>query len=446
VSVHRRSFLKAAAGLAIAGCGIPSPGRRDVVLTSALDAVAENPAVFPYGVQAGGVETTSVLLRSQAPTIDGAELWLWGADGEVLSREPLACDEHGYLRAEPAGLTPGTEHWYAFVTPDGGARSTVGRFVTSFAEDELRPLTLAGVTCTNWRYQPWRALERTALEDFDVLLHLGDMAYNDGAHTAEEYRASWRRALADPGYRALLPRAAMYHAWDDHEFWNNLDPEAEPERMSIARDAFFESLPQRQGEGGRLWRSYRWGLTAEILVLDARTERRPSTRETEGTFLGPEQLQWVDETLRNSPCRFKLLMNSVPITQMPWLWPEDGDKWSGWQIQRDAILEVLEDDDAARGTVFISGDTHTGFIAHVEETGIHRRILEVAVGPSGSANPFGWEILRGLTLPGGQFEYGSDRFAATTIRLDPDSGEMRVRFKDFETDELLHDGTYEPGV
>ena len=106
--------------------------------------------------------------------------------------------------------------------------------------------------------------------------------------------------------------------------------------------AFFENTAQRPGPDNRLWRSYRWGRTAEILLLDARTERLPSTRLDDGVYLGDEQLEHVKTRLAESDCAFKIVLNSVPVTTMPPVWPSDDDRWQGYQRQRDELLAVQQ--------------------------------------------------------------------------------------------------------
>jgi len=456
-SLHRRRFLelglKTAAGAALAqgvsGCGPGFPSSMPVPVPHPLAAglpEVVDVALFPFGVQAGGVDEGSVLLWSVSDPRRDLTLWLWMRDGLVVRQTPLRTDDDGYARIAPDGLPSGTELFYAFVDDETGARSEVGRFRTAFAPDEERALSVACTTCTNWSTQPWSTLERAASFDFDLILHLGDMVYADGAFTADAYRDTWRRALDDDGYRRLLPRAAMYHVWDDHEFWNNLDPEASPERVAIARAAFFQNSPQREGENGRLWRSYQWGRTAEFILLDARTERRPSTLGDDDVYMSEDQLAFLSDRLRSSPARFKVVMNSLPLTRMPDLYPMPEDRWQGYRRQRDALLSVLEDDDAARGTLFLSGDFHIGFIARAEREGVHRRLHEIAVGPGGSyGNPFGEGPLRDLGLPGDQFSFVTGRLSSTFLRFEPETGEVVVRFVDGENGTTLVETRIRPG-
>lgn len=451
--LRRRAFLQAAGALALAGCGpVVSPFERasPPPLPDGL-VKDEDDGRFPLGVQASGVEVDDVRLWTfAARSDDDLELWLWRADDDAIvdvARRAVVADGNGFVVATPSGLVAGATYFYAFGTTDGRRRSAVGRFVVAPPDDEERVLRLACASCTTWRKQPWVALQRMAGFDFDLILHMGDMVYADAARDEDAYRASWRRALRDPGYRALLPRAAKLHVWDDHEFWNNPDPESDPERIAIARRAFYENTAMHEGEDGRLWRSHRFGKNAEIILMDARTERRPSTIGGDDVYVSEEQLEFVAQRLLESDARFKIVLNSLPITRMPDAYPGAEDRWQGYRTQRKRLLEVLADDDAARGTLFLSGDFHLGFVGRAEAEGLHRRVVEVACGPSGNTdNPFGAWPLRDLGLPASQFDFVTGRMNATLVELDPATGEARVRFVDGETGETLFDDVVQPGV
>ena len=58
----------------------------------------------------------------------------------------------------------------------------------------------------------------------------------------------------------------------------------------------------------RMWRSFRWGRTLELFVLDTRGERRPSTRHTpHAEYLSPAQFAWLTDGLARSDAAFKFV-------------------------------------------------------------------------------------------------------------------------------------------
>jgi alkaline phosphatase D len=402
-------------------------------------AIPLDDAAFPLGVQAGAPVDDGAILWGNAPGLQRALVRVWrDAPGGVVldDQQVIEPGPGGSFRLPISGLQAGGEYHYAVFTEDLGARSAVGRVVTAFPPEELRPLTLGCMTCTNQgKVSRFTSLETLAQHDFDLLVHLGDMSYNDGARTLEEYRAKWHDTLNDEGYRAVLPKAGMVMAWDDHEIDNNLDPTSFPaDALAAAKDAFFESLPMWRGPNGQIWRRFRWGRTAEIIILDTRTERIP--RGDDKRYISYEQMEFLKDALLNSPCHFKIVLNSVPITEMPTLWLNQGDRWQGYGDQRDELTAFIEDNNLDN-IWFLSGDFHSGFVSRVQKEGHLSRLWEVAVGPSGNfGNPLAMGADAGIAVeqvfPSDQFLYGSGRIATTLLTFDPANDNVRIQFLDPE--------------
>jgi alkaline phosphatase D len=363
-----------------------------------------------------------------------------GSDTEVALVHEVTLDvppEHGNVKWRVQGLAPATWYSYAFFSEDLSRRSPIGRVRTAFPDDWKEPLTLGATSCASYRYRPFKALETLGRQPMDLWVHLGDVAYNDGAVDLATYRPKWREQLADPGYRALMPAAGGYFTWDDHEFANNIDVEKEGLDSNLVAGAITSFKESLRVEADKVWRSYRWGLTAELFVLDLRTERKNSTRGTPAEqFVSSAQLEWLKSGLEASPCHFKVVLTSVPIANFPeQSWPSRNDRWQGWQLQREALLSHL-DAKGVDNVWFLSGDIHVGTIHRVDATGPRRRFFEVCVGPAGNVNPVavvlepGNEANRGDFFPTSQFLYASGAFQATTLTFDPNANTVRVVFLD----------------
>lgn len=420
------------------------------------DAVPEVRDLFPLGVAAGAMRAQSVLLWSYSTDTGPWTLRIWrdtdeeGQAALVLS-ESVTPDADGYFKIPIEGLASGTWYRYGFFLgpEDRGfsGRSSLGRVRTALAPGGLAPLTIGAATCTNFRFQPYRSMLATADEPIDMFVNLGDMSYNDPAETLDEYRGFWARTLQDVGYRAVLEAAGSYLTWDDHEVDNNWNPEIYPaERVAAAKQAFFETLPVERGEADRLWESYQWGDTAEVFVLDGRSERIPSTRLTDDPiYVSRAQMDWLKERLINSTAHFKILLNSVPITRMPPAWLQDNDRWQGYAAQRDELVDFIIDNDI-HNVWFLAGDFHVGFVGRVEPEGPGRRIWEVAVGPGGNGpNPLPVLVEAGilendLVFPEDQFPYGNGMMEVmTTLTFDPIDDSVHIRFVDAITFQVLFD-------
>lgn len=413
-----------------------------------LAAIPEDSSVFPYAIMAGEMKTSSALLAVQIPDATPKWLRVW-RPGEEAGTALIVVDQEvvpngdGYAKVPVEGLCPGT--WYQYVYLEGTperptARSPIGEFRTAPEDDVLEPLTLA-ITACNGSSLDWPALLRTAEEYYDVFIHLGDMVYADGSYTLAEYRQVWQDYLGAEGYRVALPRAGLYVTWDDHEIDNNsnFDRETmEPEQLlkrQNAMDAFFETLPiEAEGPDYRLWRSFRWGQTAEIIVLDCRYERRPS----QGLYISVEQMDFLKQRLLESPCHFKIIMNSVPITNMPTLWDvAAGDRWEGYPEQRNELLSFI-DDNLITNVWFLGGDFHTCFVSRIEPSGgLTSNTYEIAV-TGGNSNPLP-DIATGFSSA--QFEFGSTDPHGCVLLFDPEANAVNVRFLDPQTGEAVFDQT-----
>ena len=393
-------------------------------------------AVFPLAIMSGEMQPESAMFTVYVP--DGTNktfrLWLPGPrDGQVFLIdervvEPTAA---GFVKFVVEGLCPGTWYEYGyFVGKDGDftARSRIGHVRTAIAEDALEPLVVALASCCGSSLD-WPAIGVTSQEYFDVLLHLGDMAYNDGMETLAEYRASWRDWMSTPDYRTLFSNAGVYATWDDHEIDDNsnfdretMDP-AELIRRQNAMDAYVELLPiAAEGPNYRIWKSFRWGLTAEIIVLDCRYERRPS----QGIYISDEQFAFLEDRLLNSPCRFKIVMNSVPVTNMPLQWDiAADDRWDGYPDARNRLRNFVNDNDI-QNVWFVSGDFHVSFLSRLEPQGDDNwsRIREIACA-SGNENPIPNAL---LSLNPPQFDYGINEVRACLLEFDPGTDTVTLRF------------------
>jgi alkaline phosphatase D len=424
--------------------------------------VPERPEDFPMGVASGAMQHDRFLAWTFVEDRRPRRLRVWREQEQrgvvlLVHDQDVMPDEAGYLKAWVDDLAPFTQYRFAFFEFDeqGRAltRSELGRTKTALPPGSLRPVTIGASACTNFRNRPYLSIGAVANEPIDLFVHLGDMSYNDAANDLDSYRELWRQTLTEPNYRQLMSSVGFYGTWDDHEIENNLNPEFfNPSELAAAKRAFFETLPVEQGAQGQLWTSYQWGDTLEVFVLDSRTERKPTTRNFGGaTYISPEQLAWLQRRLLDTTARFKVILSSVPITNMPPLWISEDDRWEGYQAQRDQLLGFI-DENNIRNVWFLAGDFHVGFAGRVEPSGDWARMWEVAVGPGASgSNPLtalsdGGLLDPELVFPSGQFAYGSGRTQVlTTLTFDPRRDEVRVYFEDVTTGEVLFDEALSEG-
>jgi alkaline phosphatase D len=440
----RRDFVKGVtAGVTLAACGakpaidVPDGGEAppDGAPIAPPETVPEV-ARFELGISAGDLVDDRAVLWTRydgaAPLV--ALVWRMAGDAyiEELGPYPAVPAAGGFVHVPIAGLRAGERYRYAFVETAGDARvgrSIIGRFRAPIAPDASEVLTFGAVSCTD-ESRPLDVLARAAeRDDLDAFLFLGDNAYCESCNTLDDYHAFYTRHFRRPEHVAIRARTGNYMTWDDHEVDNDWNPETiEPARLDAAFQSFFEhaAIAPVPGAERRIWRSARWGTTAEVFVLDCRSERRPSTiLSGSPEYLSPEQLAWLKAGLRDSPAVFKIIMNSVPITDMPLLWDAyPTDRWEGYAAQRRELLQFI-DDSAIRGVIWISGDFHLAFIANVATSGPGANQRELLCGPGAQeANPLTW------TLQPPQFSFATDTNNYTLLRLDPASRAVTVSYID----------------
>lgn len=387
---------------------------------------------FPLGVASGDVTSSRAVLWTQHVGLPSLRLFVWQMEGEVhyrVGEREVTRGPAGFISVDVEGLASGARYRYAFVEVTDGqivARSPIGRFRAAPDPSSTQALVIGAVACT----KQGRALEplmhAAGREDLDAFILLGDTSYNDGAKSLVEYRAKWTESQLRPAYRDLKARTSVVATWDDHEVDNGWNPETLPAaQKDAALQAMFEFLPIRRSDAApqRLWRSLKWGKSAELFVLDSRGERKPSTRTTESAeYLSRAQMDWLKAGLAQSDAVFKIVVSSVPIGAFPFSTFSDG--WTKYPAARREILEHV-DDNGLEGVVWLSGDFHLGSVGRVSSSGAGQNTLEVLAGPGGQTSNYGYTL---LDAP--QFDWATGDNNYVALHLDPSRRELRTVFHD----------------
>ena len=151
----------------------------------------------------------------------------------------------------------------------------------------------------------------------------------DISQVQEVYYQHWRYNRSDLPFQKFLQSTSQYVQWDDHEVINDFgaawaDYPAQPNRagypniVTAGLKSLFDYHPMARHptESDRIYRSYRWGLNAELFILDARSYRSKNTSQdsTAKTMLGPKQLSWLKKGLSRSKATWKIISNDVPLS------------------------------------------------------------------------------------------------------------------------------------
>lgn len=409
--LDRRGFL-AGAGAAVVAPRITLPSSRSAAVSP-----------FGWGVASFDPTDDGVLLWTRVDPSHGAADLAWVVARDEALAEVVAAGEvevgpgaDHCATVEVTGLEPGGVWWYGFHTREGAA-SPVGRTRT-MPTGQAERLRFGVVSCSRFAAGGFAAYRTLAEREVDLVVHLGDYIYEDGAsgsrahepaeelRSLDQYRARYAQHRGDPDLQALHARHPMVAVWDDHEVAGNAwrdgaaghDPATEGpwlDRLRAAGQAHAEWVPGRTevGSDGRLraWRSLALGELAELVVLDTRTWGRDQQPVSPGeltdasgrarSLLGDDQARFVAERLARRGAdgtRWTVLANQVMLhpLRVPALGASstaaleaagflvaDGtgvnpDQWDGYPGARDELLAGLGD---AGGVVVLTGDVHSSW-------------------------------------------------------------------------------------
>ena len=174
---------------------------------------------------------------------------------------------------------------------------------------------------------------------------------------SEEDGRSQRHPVAVPPEEFALRRAAAFQAWYEH--------------MPVRAAA----IPR--GPDITAYRRLDFGRLMRVNVLDTRQFRddqpcndgtKPACEEVfrpDAQMLGPAQERWLAEGLTDSPARWNILAQQVPLMRR--VLRNDAiaiDKWDGYPAARQRLLDTL----AERHTpnpVVLSGDVHVALASTI---------------------------------------------------------------------------------
>ena len=413
LALSRREFLLAGAALAAL------PGKARPLFGGVRQNVRFANDPFQLGVASGD------------PIADGVVLWTrlapdplhgGGMDPEPVEvRWEVAHDEQmtKVVRKGTATATPDLAHsvhveveglepdrWYFYRFRAGDEVSPVGRTRTAPRHETISPaVRFAFASCQHYESGLFTAYEHMAVEDLDLVIHLGDYIYEsagrDGQvrkhvggelHTLEDYRNRHAQYKSDAALQATHARFPWLVTWDDHEFDNNcagsiseerdVDPADFLRRRARAYQAYYEHMPLRapatpRGPDMRLYRRIPFGRLVEFSVLDTRQYRSDQpcgdrnkplcdgVFDPAATLLGSEQEQWLFAGLEKSPAAWNVLAQQIMMGRVDRLPGEhvgySMDQWAGYEVPRKRLLQLLQERRIANPVV-LTGDIHSNWV------------------------------------------------------------------------------------
>lgn len=428
-SLNRREAVRlvAAAGLtATTGLrGVLAQGQAPAVILGD-DARPQ----MPSGVMSGDVTGRRAMLWSRADRPARMVVEVATTESMRDARRiigPAALEASDFTaRLDLGGLAPGQTHFYRIqfedlARPGVFSQAQTGRFRTP--SDKARDLVFAfsgdeagqgwGI---NEAFGGYRVYEAMRKFEPDFFIHSGDQIYADGpilpevkledgtvwknlvtpakSHVAQslaDYRGAFAYNLLDANKRRFTAEVPMLVQWDDHETRNNWFPgqqigsqDARYQDRSAsllsarANRAMFEYNPMRHDpvDPERVYRAFRMGPLADVLMLDERSYRGPNTANRQpaaggdAAFLGSAQMAWLKQQLLESRATWKIIASDMPLSiVVPDLNPDvprgtyegwangDNGPASGRELEVAELLRFIKQHNV-RNVVWVTADVH----------------------------------------------------------------------------------------
>lgn len=378
-------------------------------------------------------------------TDDSALVWLRGEPGsraalhygrdpkfaEFSSTEAVTVDPQADSTAiiPLDDLEPATRYYYRALVA-GKKPGPVATFVTAPRPDENAKVSFCFSGDMRDSYKPFTVMNAVHFQRPDFFMHLGDTIYadiNGVARQLPEFWAKYRRNREDLSSEGCYCATSIYATWDDHEVVNDFGPGHH--LAPIGRKAFLDYWPirHREGEGDRIYRSFRWGQAAEIFILDVRQYRNAA----KNTMLGAMQKRWLFDSLARSSATFKFIATPVPMVG------GGLDRWDGYPKERQELFSFIKEKKIG-GVVFLSADLHYAAISKIPNSGGLKDI---------TAGPIGAPVNRITNGTASRFEYFlAENFNFAKITIDPknDPRKAMVEFID-QDNQVFHSSTLRAG-
>ncbi len=454
MSITRRELLRRAGLLAVASvipcftaCTDGETG--DGLPVYEWDGALGVDTLFSHGVASGDPLADSVILWTRVSPADSSEFEVFfevALDPEFSER--VAADYVGTpdpardntIKIDVEGLAPATTYYYRFWAQ--GVASAIGRTRTApdGASERLRFAVASCSSLAHGYFHGYRSIAGRA--DLDAVLHLGDYIYEYATGdygsvreydpqteclTLADYRRRHAQYKLDPDLQAAHRQHPFIVTWDDHEVANdgwtdgaeNHDEASEGDwatRKAEGVQAYFEWLPVREGEPGRIYRGLAYGDLVDLIVLDTRYAGRDQQiplsdadllaklNEPDRQLLGAEQEAWLFDRLSSSTSQWKLLAQQVLLGQIIITPGMDGepnspfitDTWDGYEAARQRLYTHILDAGLS-DVVALTGDIHTSWANELTPNPSDPAVYDPATGKGVLAVEF---VTPGITSPG----------------------------------------------
>ena len=280
----------------------------------------------------------------------------------------------------------------------------------------------------------------------DLWIWMGDAIYSD-TEDMKEHKKEYGIMKNNPHYQKFISKIPVIGTWDDHDYGVNDGDRTYPKKdeskelfldfMDISKDA-----KVRKHKG--VYDSYVIGKGSQkvkIYLLDNRyfkdkleKDNQSANRyknNNEGTVLGEEQWQWLENEIKNSDATINIFVSGLQIL------PDEHpyEKWANFPKERERFIKLLEKYKPKNPLIF-SGDRHFAELSEYTYRDFSQNLTEVT--SSGLTHSYeGVDETNSYRLG---MPYDGKNFAILEIKWGGTKVAMKIKLYDITGKEVLEHG------
>jgi alkaline phosphatase D len=255
----------------------------------------------------------------------------------------------------------------------------------------------------------------------------GDVIYSDTNDMVLKAR-HYKQQLSQDTYKEIQNKTKVFGTWDDHDYGLN-DGGKEYEFKAESQQLFLDFLGVSENDERRERRGVYYSDviktahgSVNIFVLDTRffrTALTPSNNPDlryepnpvgEGTILGVEQWQWLENELKTSGSDFNLIISSIQFLSNA----HGYETWGNMPHEVDKMKSLISSS-KAQGVLILSGDRHISEFSKTSIDGLDTQLIDFTSS--------------GLTHSWVEFDTEPNPFRAGEVVSDLSFGLLKFNFK-----------------
>lgn len=324
----------------------------------------------------GHLTPTSLTYIVLVENWNAEEVLFEGIGNQVMSFTGLSWKNVTPVRVRCGGLGAGTTYTGTITIKANGTTKLARRFTLTTplrTPDASAPVSFLLGSCAfigtgAQKMVPagnTRIFTAMAADSTDFMLWLGDNTYyiNNEFNSVEGMMRKQIKVHQNEDLEAFLRTRPNYAIWDDHDYGPN-NSDRTFKGKADAREVFTHfwanpayGLEETPGVFFKLSRG-----DCDFFMLDDRWYRDDSGKTD---LLGPGQLKWLMEGLKNSTATFKFIaLGSEVLNEI-----SDHEAWELY-AERDTFFEFIEKEHIS-GIVFLTGDRHFTELLKKERPGTY---------------------------------------------------------------------------